>query len=89
MPELLELVTELASVFDRLQMRFALGGALATSYWGIVRTTQDVDCLVAVPASISSLRTSFRLLVANSAMKRAISSTFLPVACATRRMSEN
>lgn len=50
MPDLLALVTELASVLDRLQMRYALGGALATSYWGIVRTTQDVDCLVAVPA---------------------------------------
>src|SRR3990172_2233046 len=50
MPDLLELVTELASAFDRLQLRFALGGALATSYWGIVRATQDVDCLVALPA---------------------------------------
>ena len=50
MPNLLDVVTELAGAFDRLQLRFALGGALATSYWGIVRTTQDVDCLVAVPA---------------------------------------
>ena len=50
MPNLLDIVTELASAFDRLQLRFALGGALATSYWGIVRTTQDVDCLIAVPA---------------------------------------
>jgi len=50
MPNLLDVVTELASAFDRLQLRFALGGALATSYWGIVRTTQDVDCLIAVPA---------------------------------------
>lgn len=45
-----QLVSDLADCFDRLHLRFALGGALATSYWGIVRTTQDVDCLVAVPA---------------------------------------
>jgi predicted nucleotidyltransferase len=50
MPDLLEIVAELASAFDHLQLRFALGGALATSYWGIVRTTQDVDCLISIPA---------------------------------------
>lgn len=50
MPQLLELVVELATAFDRLQLRYAVGGALASSYWGIVRTTQDVDCLVSIPA---------------------------------------
>jgi predicted nucleotidyltransferase len=50
MPNLIELVGTLASVFARLQIRFAIGGALANKYWGIVRTTQDVDCLVALPA---------------------------------------
>jgi predicted nucleotidyltransferase len=50
MPNLLDIVTEMAGAFDRLQLQFALGGALASSYWGIVRTTQDVDCLVAIPA---------------------------------------
>jgi hypothetical protein len=27
-----------------------LGGALAANYWGIVRSTQDIDFLVAIPA---------------------------------------
>ena len=50
MPDLLQLVADLAAVFDRLGLRYALGGALATSYWGIERSTQDIDCLVAIPA---------------------------------------
>jgi predicted nucleotidyltransferase len=49
MPNLIDVVVKLAGVFDRLQLRFALGGALANNYWGIVRTTQDVDCLFALP----------------------------------------
>ena len=50
MTSLVQLVCDLADLFDRLQLPFALGGALATNYWGVVRTTQDIDCLVAVPA---------------------------------------
>jgi hypothetical protein len=50
MQDLQTLVGELVNCFERLELRYALGGALATSYWGIVRTTQVVDCLVAVPA---------------------------------------
>jgi hypothetical protein len=50
MPDLLQLVAELAAVFDHLRLQFALGGALATSYWAIARATQDIDCLVAIPA---------------------------------------
>jgi hypothetical protein len=50
MPDLIQLVAELAAAFERLKLRYALGGALATSYWGIERTTLDVDCLVAIPA---------------------------------------
>ena len=50
MPNLLRLVSDLVCVFDRLELRYALGGALATNYWGVVRTTQDVDCLIALPA---------------------------------------
>ncbi|MCE2726455.1 MAG: hypothetical protein LW698_06710 [Planctomycetaceae bacterium] len=37
-------------MFDRLRIPYAFGGALAASFWGIPRTTQDADCLVAVPA---------------------------------------
>jgi hypothetical protein len=50
MPDLVQIVNDLASIFERLYLQFALGGALATNYWGVVRTTQDVNCLVALPA---------------------------------------
>src|SRR5688572_24559177 len=50
MPDLIDVVVKLAGVFQRLQIRFALGGALANNYWGIVRATLDVDCLIALPA---------------------------------------
>jgi predicted nucleotidyltransferase len=50
MPNLLEIVSKLTESFERLQLRYAVGGAIATSFWGIVRTTKDVDCLVAIPA---------------------------------------
>jgi hypothetical protein len=44
------LIDELADALGRLGLRYALGGALATSYWGVPRTTQDIDLLVALPA---------------------------------------
>jgi hypothetical protein len=47
---LLRLISDLADVFDRVGSRYAFGGALANNYWGILRTTQDVDCLVLTPA---------------------------------------
>jgi hypothetical protein len=50
MSDLIKLVSDLANSFDRLGLRYAVGGALATNYWGIVRTTVDVDCLIAIPA---------------------------------------
>jgi predicted nucleotidyltransferase len=50
MPSLIDLVGELAVAFHRLQIPFAVGGALANNYWGVVRTTQDIDCLIALPA---------------------------------------
>jgi predicted nucleotidyltransferase len=50
MAKLLEIVDALADVFDRLQVLYAISGALANNFWGIVRTTQDIDCLIAVPA---------------------------------------
>jgi len=50
MQQLVPLITELADVFQRLQLPCAFGGALANNYWGVVRTTQDVDCLVSIPA---------------------------------------
>lgn len=50
MPNLVEIVGKFADVFDRLRIQYAIGGALANNYWGIVRTTQDIDCLIALPA---------------------------------------
>jgi len=50
MQKLIPLITDLAEVFQRLQLRYAFGGALANNYWGIVRTTVVVDCLVLIPA---------------------------------------
>jgi hypothetical protein len=50
MQQLIPLVCDLADLFDRLALKFAVGGAIANNFWGTVRTTQDVDCLVAIPA---------------------------------------
>jgi predicted nucleotidyltransferase len=50
LPALADVVLRLADVFDGLAVPYAIGGAVATSFWGIPRTTQDADCLVAVPA---------------------------------------
>jgi predicted nucleotidyltransferase len=50
MQQLIPLIKDLADALQRAQLRFAFGGALANNYWGIIRTTQDVDCLVAIPA---------------------------------------
>ena len=50
MPNLIDVVVALAEVFDRLKLSFAIGGALANNYWGIVRATEDIDCLISLPA---------------------------------------
>jgi len=50
LPPLADVVLRLADVFARLGVPYAIGGAVATSFWGVPRTTQDADCLVAVPA---------------------------------------
>ncbi|HEV2949633.1 MAG TPA: hypothetical protein VGX70_19805 [Gemmataceae bacterium] len=50
MQELIGLIECLADIFERLRLRYAFGGALANNYWGIVRATQDVDCLALIPA---------------------------------------
>jgi predicted nucleotidyltransferase len=50
MPNLIDVVIALSEIFERLQTRFAVGGALANNYWGILRTTEDVDCLISLPS---------------------------------------
>jgi hypothetical protein len=49
-PPLADVVLRLVDVFEEVGVPYAIGGAIATSFWGIPRTTQDADCLVAVPA---------------------------------------
>ena len=50
LPPLADVVLRIAGVFEQLGVPYAIGGAVATSFWGIPRTTQDADFLVAVPA---------------------------------------
>jgi hypothetical protein len=50
MRQLIRLIEDLADAFDRLGLAYAVGGAIANNYWGIVRATVDADCLVAIPA---------------------------------------
>ena len=50
LPALADVVLRLADVCEQLAIPYAIGGAVATSFWGVPRTTQDADCLVAVPS---------------------------------------
>jgi hypothetical protein len=50
LPPLVDVILRLSDVFASLGLPYAIGGAVATSFWGVPRTTQDADCLVAVPA---------------------------------------
>ena len=50
LPALADVVLRVADVCQELAVPYAIGGAAAVSFWGVPRTTQDADCLVAVPA---------------------------------------
>lgn len=50
LPALVDVVLRLADTFEELAIPYAIGGAVATSFWGVPRTTQDADCLIAAPA---------------------------------------
>lgn len=50
LPALADVILRLADVCTEVAVPYAVGGAVATSFWGVPRTTQDADCLVAVPA---------------------------------------
>jgi hypothetical protein len=50
LPALADVVLRLGRIFERLGVPYAIGGAVAVSFWGVPRTTQDADCLVAIPA---------------------------------------
>lgn len=49
MQRLIPIIRDLEQILSDLHLAHAFGGALANNYWGIVRTTQDVDCLISVP----------------------------------------
>lgn len=50
LPALADVVLRLADACEQLAVSYAIGGAVAASFWGVPRTTQDADCLVAVPS---------------------------------------
>jgi predicted nucleotidyltransferase len=52
LPDLADVVLRLVDVCEELAVPYAIGGAVATSFWGVPRTTQDADCLVAVPSVV-------------------------------------
>ncbi len=47
--DLLEVAGILADLFERLKAPYAIGGAIAQNFWGVIRATQDVDLLVSLP----------------------------------------
>ena len=47
---LVGLVHKVAALLEELNIKYAIGGAVANNYWGSVRATQDVDVLVFIPA---------------------------------------
>ncbi len=83
MQPLVGIVLQLEAVFRRLELRHAFGGALANNCWGTVRTTEDVDCLVYVPA-LQYQRLADELTKAGF-VQRAPSGVEIPVSVAAMR----
>ena len=46
-PELLETLIPLVEVFEQLGIPYHIGGSVASSIYGIPRSTLDVDCVAA------------------------------------------
>jgi len=53
LPPLSDVILRLARICERTGVPYAVGGAVAASFWGVPRTTQDADLLVSVPALVS------------------------------------
>lgn len=49
--EPLVIIARIASVLDTLEIRYVVGGSLASSLYGIPRATQDVDVVADIPPS--------------------------------------
>lgn len=55
----LQVVAALARVFDALQVRYLVGGSIASSFYGIPRATQDVDLVAEIgPAHVEAISTA-------------------------------
>ena len=53
LPPLSDVILRLVGVCERAGTPYAVGGAVAASFWGLPRTTQDADLLVSIPALAS------------------------------------
>jgi hypothetical protein len=47
--DLHDTILVLADTCDRLGIEHAFGGAIAQNFWGVVRATNDIDLLIALP----------------------------------------
>lgn len=52
MSDITDALEPLASVCDRLGLRLQVGGSVATSAYGVARTTLDVDVVIDLPAAL-------------------------------------
>lgn len=50
--EPLAVVAEVAGAFDKLGVRYLVGGSLASSVYGVPRATQDVDLVADLPSGL-------------------------------------
>jgi hypothetical protein len=50
MNPLAETLKSLASALDRLGIRYVIGGSMASSCWGVVRATYDIDLVAMIAA---------------------------------------
>jgi hypothetical protein len=47
--DLIELTERIADLVEGLRAPYAIGGAIAQNFWGVVRATQDLDLLLSLP----------------------------------------
>ncbi len=85
------LIGRLASAFDECGLDYAFTGALAASFYGIPRTTVDVDVAVVDAGLVSKVVTALRkarLVVDEGAVERVLSRAMgLPRLWIVRRLT--
>jgi hypothetical protein len=47
--DLVDLTERIARLAEGLRAPYAIGGAIAQNFWGVVRATQDLDVLISLP----------------------------------------